>query len=108
MIINALYIVLCVVAALDPRTRPGLAMSVPGLILVNAGLHTGATLVFRRYAPGLVSALLLYVPLGAAALYLAVSEGLISSPAGIINALLLGLAWHAVPPLVVLANQARR
>jgi len=45
------------------RRRPLIAACVWGIALVNAGTHIGAALVHRAYNPGLVTAVVLFVPL---------------------------------------------
>ncbi len=60
IVINALFIALCTVSAIIQN--PFLMLSVYALILVNAFVHIGPTILKRKYSPGLVSALILYIP----------------------------------------------
>ena len=92
LIINALFVVLCVVAAIVRTSGPVLSLSVASLILINALIHIAATVWLRRYAAGVISAVVLYIPLGTYAFYQA---GL--TPGKAAAAGLLGLLWMAVP-----------
>ncbi|GAK52701.1 putative integron gene cassette protein [Candidatus Moduliflexus flocculans] len=60
--INALFIALCVLAAVGRSVT--LKLSIASLILFNLCVHLFPTLYFGRYSPGLYSALLLYFPAG--------------------------------------------
>ncbi|MEY3138340.1 MAG: hypothetical protein RL580_2072 [Pseudomonadota bacterium] len=71
----------------------------------NAIFHLGGTLVFRDFSPGLITALLLYVPVNALIIRSALEEGLVSGK--ILWALFLAgglLFWgfEVVGPLVLL------
>lgn len=67
------------------------------LFLVNGVLHALGSLAFASYSPGLVTGLLLYLPVGGYALH-AGREQL--PPATFARAVLLGLAIHAVVAVV--------
>ena len=62
--INALFIALCVIAAVGRSTT--LRLSIASLLLLNLCVHLFPTLRFGKYSPGLFSALLLYLPVGVA------------------------------------------
>lgn len=53
--------------ALAAMVRPGLGLMGVYLVLVNAVVHVGAALVLRCYNPGLLTAVLGFVPLGCVA-----------------------------------------
>jgi hypothetical protein len=42
----------------------GWALLAPYLVLVNAGVHIAHAVLFRRYNPGLITAVVVFVPLG--------------------------------------------
>jgi len=70
------------------------------VILVNAGLHILGSLVTSTYSPGLVTGLLLYLPVGTAALLFSRRHATTSS----FNlAVLLGLLIHAVVAVIAFA-----
>lgn len=81
---------LCV--ALTRSGGPGFGVFAGWLLLVNALLHAAPALRMRRYNPGLVTALLLFLPLGAAVL---ASAWALASPAQVWTGLALAIALHA-------------
>ena len=78
---------------------PGWALAAPFLMVVNAIGHIGASLRFRVYNPGLVTALVIFLPLGAATL-LTVDASLAQRAVG----LALAVACH----VAIMLNSARR
>jgi hypothetical protein len=78
-IVNTLFMVLCLTVALFGDLPIVFRMPVTGLILINALLfHVGGAIRLREYSPGLVSALVLYVPLALSAYLRAVATGLLT------------------------------
>jgi hypothetical protein len=63
VIINGLFLVLCIVGAILARTSLILGLSVAGLLFVNGCMHLGGTMRARRYVPGVASGVVLYIPL---------------------------------------------
>jgi hypothetical protein len=55
--------------------RPGLGLIAVYLVLVNAAVHVAAGLGLRRYNPGLVTAVVLFIPVGLLALRLVTDAG---------------------------------
>lgn len=55
--------------ALAWNVRPGLGLIAIYLVLVNAFAHVVAAIALRRYNPGLVTALVLFLPVGGLALW---------------------------------------
>lgn len=103
-IVNNLFIVLCVTAAVSGDRALWLRMSVAGLLAVNAMVHVVAAILLRGYSPGMISAIALYVPLASYAYHLAVRGGLIE-PRSWWIILLMGIAWHLVPPGILLMRR---
>jgi hypothetical protein len=66
----------------------------PG-IACNALFHLGATLISHRYCPGVITSIVLYVPLTCWLIVLALRQGLLP-PAMVTTALLLGAAFHTL------------
>jgi hypothetical protein len=60
LFINALFI-LYVVVALKSDKRI-LVLSVPLLLIVNAAIHIISSVVFWAYSPGVITSIILYVP----------------------------------------------
>jgi hypothetical protein len=70
------------------------------IVVINALLHGFGTLASSSYSPGLVTGLLLYLPLGS----LAIRRGLHQLPSGAFaRAVFLGVAAHAVVALIAFA-----
>lgn len=94
-VVNTAFLIVCVAGAVVGTTYLTLALSVASLVLVNAAIHIVGTLALRRYSPGVVSAAVLYLPLGLCAFYVAARTGELSLGTGA-RAVLLGLLWMAV------------
>lgn len=97
---NALFFVSMCIGLIWARSRPsgGLFIVVLGVVvIVNVMLHIGGSLLSMDYSPGLISGLLLWLPLGIIALERSHRTLPISSfRVGV----LLGLIAHAVVPVV--------
>ena len=82
--------------------QPGFALLGAWLMLVNAALHIVQGIVLRRYNPGLATAIVVFLPLGAAALCA------LPAPAGVqLIDLAVVLALHAAIILHVRARLRR-
>lgn len=99
---NALVIVLGAVAAELAATQPMLALAFPALMLINATFfHVGPFLVTRgRFSPGLITAVVLFYPIGLACFRRAAQDGHLSGGT-LAGALLLGAALMAAPVLML-------
>lgn len=98
VIVNALFVLLCLAAALAPERNIAFRLSVAGLLFVNACLHVMGAVSTRSYAPGLVSAVVLYLPLAFYAYYLSVDLALATLQSGL-RGMAFGVLWQAVPLL---------
>ena len=105
--VNALFVVLCVLAAIAGQRLVVFSLSVAALIFINACIHLAGTVRFRRYSPGLVSAVVLYIPLAVSAYARAAAAGGLTLEAGM-SAFGLGLFWHAIPFLAYLVDRGLR
>jgi hypothetical protein len=94
--INAAFLALCAAAILWGEAQPVFGLSVAGLLLVNGLAHVAASLRLRTYVPGVVTGLLLYLPLSLAAFGLALHQGQVSLAGAVLSALW-GAAYHLVP-----------
>jgi len=63
IVINGLFLLLCLVAALIGRIAPVLVLSIAALLGINGMTHALGAIRARRYAPGMLSGVLLYLPL---------------------------------------------
>jgi|GEM_PF-663282 len=90
-ITNALVIVLGVVAAEIAPTWPAVALGFPALMLINATFFHVAPFVWTRgrFSPGLMTALLLFLPLGIQTIRTAHVDGTALTTALCIGALLM-------------------
>ena len=96
ILINGLFLVLCILGALFGASLPVFGLSIGSLLIFNGLTHLGGSLRARRYAPGMISGLLLYIPLGIAAYILFLR----SSQLSVLEALLsvfLGIVYQIVP-----------
>jgi len=90
-----------VLAAMLGRRRPLLALSAYGIVLVNALTHIVMALYDRAYNPGLLTAVVLFVPCGLWALHAGRQSGI--SRIGLASIVIGGVAVHAVLILSLLA-----
>lgn len=84
------------VAALLSRGRPLVGLTLWGVIGINALVHIAPAIVLREYDPGLVTAIVLFLPLTAMTLVAAFGRRGEYRTAGIAVLLLAGALMHAV------------
>lgn len=92
--INAMFLALCIVGVISSSVV--FRLSLAGLIIQNAFVHLVPSLVHWQYSPGLVSALVLYLPVGVYVYITAHRRSFATSKQMLLSALL-GAAWMAVP-----------
>jgi hypothetical protein len=97
-VINALFLVICLAGALAPPAYLIFSMAVPALLIINALIHMGAAVRLRGYAAGLITALVLYLPLSAYAYYHFMADGTLRLQGAILSAAL-GAILMLVPLL---------
>ncbi|MEW6555359.1 MAG: HXXEE domain-containing protein [Actinomycetota bacterium] len=95
-IVNALFILLCVAGALVGMDQPFFSLSIAALFLINTVMHLVPMAMVRRYSPGAVSAVFLYVPLAVYAFYVVDQAGELSALT-VFAAFLLAVLWLAFP-----------
>jgi hypothetical protein len=102
--INALLLVLCSIPLLLGLTPQAVALwlTIAAVLVGNTIFHARATLKMREYSPGLVTALLLYLPLGIVGFNHFLRAGY-ASVGTAISAALIGAAYN-----VFSANNHRR
>lgn len=91
-LINSIFLVLCILAALLNVLFVVFSLSITALLFVNAMIHIGGTIRFRKYNPGVATAVLLYVPLSIYVFYLYYQAGLLGLTNLVLSALL-GTGW---------------
>jgi hypothetical protein len=62
VIVNGLFLLLCGAGVLLAEDYPKFALSIAGLVLVNGLIHIFSSIFIRSYSPGLITSILLYVP----------------------------------------------
>lgn len=101
---NFVVIVLGIAQAQLAAEVPLAALSFSALMLINGiFLHIIQTVRMGRYSPGLFTALLLFVPIGIAGFWKALSTGLVSPSAALI-AFVVAIVVHAIPIAILLVK----
>lgn len=101
-VVNALVIVLGIAAAHLAETQATLALVFPAVMLINATFfHVLPFLRTRgRFSPGLITAVILFYPVGIACYACALSAGAIGAP-GVVVSLILGALLMASPVVLL-------
>jgi hypothetical protein len=103
-IVNAVALVL-VVAGIRAAVREDrygwIAVALATIVLVNTVAHAAGAALTRSYSPGLISAVVLYVPLGSLAMIRAIDQ---ASRAQLIGGIATGLLIHAIVIIVAFAS----
>jgi Protein of unknown function with HXXEE motif len=97
-VVNALVIVLGIVAANLADAAPGVALGFPALMMINAVFFHIVPFIRTkgRYSPGLATAVVLFLPIGFAAYAEAAAAGQLG-PVSVIGSIVLGAALMASP-----------
>jgi ABC-type multidrug transport system permease subunit len=103
IIVNSLFIVLCVLAAIVNQAIPFFSLSIAFLLIINALLHVSGAIRVRSYAPGVVSAVILYIPLSFYTYYLYYEAGLLALTDFTLS-VVLALVWQIVPIALILIS----
>ena len=96
VIVNGLFLLLCIAGVLFGGKYPLFALSIAGLILVNGIIHVLSSIVTKSYSPGLITGTILYIPLS---IYLFVFFNI--SFSGVLTLMLYGLLYHLFVPIVL-------
>ncbi len=96
ILINGLFLVLCVLGAFFGKNSPVFGLSIASLLIFNGLTHLGGSLRGRRYAPGMISGLLLYLPLGITAYVLFLRSSQVSV-LQVLLSILLGIVYQIIP-----------
>jgi len=63
VVVNGLLLLLCLGSALIGKDNFIFSLSVFGLVFANAVLHIRGAILTKRYYPGVISSILIYIPL---------------------------------------------
>ena len=90
-ITNVVVIVVGIVAAEIAPIKPAVALGFPALMLINATLFHVAPVIWTRgrFSPGVITAVLLFLPLGIATIRMAHADGATIATAFAVGALLM-------------------
>ncbi len=106
--INCLQLLLCLAAMAVGRRAMIFSMSVAALLFINGIVHIAGCVRIMGYAPGVITGIMLYLPLSVYAYYLSINSGRLTWKGGIAAAGL-GFLYQAVPiGYLVLANAFRQ
>ena len=94
--VNASMIAGCAFGALMRERDPVYGLSMAGLLFFNALLHLGATIKTRKYVPGLITGLALYLPLAVKA-FSSYRKCDKYRPSTAFRAAVQGVALHSIP-----------
>jgi hypothetical protein len=103
LLINAVALVFLIGAirsATRSETSGWMAVAVATIVLVNTIAHTGGAALTRAYAPGLISAVVLYVPLGSLTMIRAIDQ---ADRAQLWRGIAAGMAIHVLVFLLAFA-----
>ena len=107
VVINGLFILLCVANALLAEKLSLFSLSVAGFLGFNALIHLGGVVRARRYVPGMISGLLLYLPLCIIAYVQTIRSNQVT-PGEAAFSILLGIIYNAIPLAYLALFRARR
>jgi hypothetical protein len=99
---NALVVVLGIVAASIATHCPGVALAFPALMLINATFFHVAPVLWKRgrFSPGLITAIVLFYPIGVACYWRVAHNGGLRMRA-LIGSLVLGALLMAFPVVLL-------
>ena len=87
-------------AAVRRESSGWIVVAIATIALINTLAHVGGAMLTRGYAPGLISAVVLYVPLGALTMIRALDQ---ASPVAVRRGVAVGALLHAAVFLVAFA-----
>jgi hypothetical protein len=96
MLVNFLFIVLCIGAAILSSKFIVFSSSIFSLLLINSLAHIAPTIKQVKYSPGLVSASLLFMPIGIVGYTDLLGNNIITIKE-FVASLLIGVLWMCVP-----------
>jgi hypothetical protein len=94
LVINSLFVLLCISGILLANNYPRFTLSIAGLIFINGWAHVIGSIIKRSYSPGLITSLAIYIPLS---VLIFTYKNLLFSE--ILLNILYGILYHAVIPI---------
>src|SRR5574341_1948429 len=88
VMVNGVFLLLCLAGALVGKANLVFSLSVFSLVFTNALLHIRGSIIQRGYYPGVISAVLLYIPLAVYAYSAFLISGEMTVTEGVLSALL--------------------
>jgi hypothetical protein len=107
IVINGLQLMLCVLAVVVGNEILILGMSAAALLFINGLMHVGASICEKGYVPGMVTGLLLYMPISAYAYYRVLTNGRLTT-IDLLITVALGIAYQLVPIGYLVATSVLR
>jgi len=105
-VINILGVWVTFVAAIlaAARADPGWGLVIAYALVVNGLIHVAAAVKFRRYNPGLATAVALFLPVGAAQAFLLADASALQHGVGLavvvaVHAAIIAWAWRPAEPV---------
>jgi hypothetical protein len=107
--VNMTFLIMCFIACIVAAASLVYSLSMAAVIFINVLFHVGGSIRLKGYSAGLISALLLYVPVSVYAYYHFWSSGLLTQSTVILS-FLLGAFWMGLVLVhqLVQANIMRR
>lgn len=100
-VVNALVVVLGIIAAVIGWRLPAVSLAFPALMLINAVFfHILPCIITKKFSPGLISAVVLLLPVGAWLFYGADKDGVLSAMT-VVGAFGLGAGLMAYPVILL-------
>ena len=96
IVINGLQILLCIVVMIIGERNLAFSLSIASLVFINFLMHIAGAIKTKGYAPGLITAIVIYLPLSVYSYYHYFSSGLLNISQFNIS-LILGIAYQLVP-----------
>jgi hypothetical protein len=104
ILVNAIFILMCFIAALIRQANLILSLSVFGLIFTNAVLHIRGAIIQKGYYPGVISGIFIYIPIAIYAYSIFMNSKQLSWIQAIIS-FLLGVLYMGVLMIIVLTQK---
>jgi hypothetical protein len=100
-VVNALVVVLGIIASIIGWRLPAVSLAFPALMLINAVFfHILPFVVKKKFSPGLISAVVLFLPLGSWLFYGADKDGVLSVTT-VVGAFAIGAGLMAYPIILL-------
>ncbi len=102
--VNGVFLLLCLAGAIIGTASLVFSLSIASLVFINAILHIRSAIITRGYYPGLITAVLLYIPLAVYAFAAFLLSGQLTWVEAV-QAFLLGALYMALPLSYILPTQ---